>query len=172
MAEKDGVSCEVIDLQTIYPYDAETLIASVNKTGRCIITHEAPVTAGMGAEISAKLQENCFLRLEAPIQRVCGYDTPFPLSHEHVSGCSYSAVPSQRVEALRSSQKVYVILITIMDVFASRIRSSTCDALFLPLWGLRLPLAPPSVPLSAWTWPLSAYPYAFLSWVGSAPFAG
>jgi 2-oxoisovalerate dehydrogenase E1 component beta subunit len=55
-AEQEGISCEVIDLQTIYPYDAETLINSVRKTGRCIITHEAPVTNGMGAEISAKLQ--------------------------------------------------------------------------------------------------------------------
>jgi 2-oxoisovalerate dehydrogenase E1 component beta subunit len=55
-AEKDGISCEVIDLQTIYPYDAETLIKSVNKTGRCIITHEAPGTCGMGGEIAATIQ--------------------------------------------------------------------------------------------------------------------
>lgn len=83
-AAKEGISCEIIDLQTIYPYDAETLINSVRKTGRCIVTHEAPVTGGMGAEISSKIQENCFLRLEAPILRICGYDTPFPLSHEDV----------------------------------------------------------------------------------------
>ena len=50
-------------MQTIYPFDVETLVKSVNKTGRCIITHEAPVTGGVGAEISAKIQENCFLRL-------------------------------------------------------------------------------------------------------------
>lgn len=73
---------EVIDLQTIYPYDAETLIKSVQKTGRCIVTHEAPLTAGIGGEISAKLQEKCFLNLKAPITRVCGYDTPFPLAQE------------------------------------------------------------------------------------------
>ena len=54
--EEEGISAEVIDLQTIYPYDAETLIKSVKKTGRCIITHEAPQTVGMGGEISAKLQ--------------------------------------------------------------------------------------------------------------------
>jgi 2-oxoisovalerate dehydrogenase E1 component beta subunit len=84
MAEKDGISCEVIDLQTIYPYDFDTIAQSVNKTGRCIISHEAPVTGGFGAELSAKIQEKCFLRLESPIQRVCGYDTPFPLVHEPV----------------------------------------------------------------------------------------
>lgn len=82
--EKLGVSCEIIDLQTIYPYDAETLIKSVNKTGKCIITHEAPLSFGPASEISSKLQENCFLSLQAPIQRICGYDTPFPLSHEPV----------------------------------------------------------------------------------------
>ena len=54
--EKEGISCEIIDLQTIYPYDAETLIKSVKKTGRCIITHEAPLTAGIGGELSAKIQ--------------------------------------------------------------------------------------------------------------------
>lgn len=80
--EEEGISAEVIDLQTIYPYDAETLIKSVKKTGRCIITHEAPQTVGMGGEISAKLQEKCFLSLKAPITRVCGYDTPFPLAQE------------------------------------------------------------------------------------------
>jgi len=63
MAEKDGISCEVIDLQTIYPYDFDTIAQSVNKTGRCIISHEAPVTGGFGAELSAKIQEKCFLRL-------------------------------------------------------------------------------------------------------------
>lgn len=53
--EKLGVSCEVIDLQTIYPYDIETLEKSVNKTGRCIISHEAPITCGVGSELSAKI---------------------------------------------------------------------------------------------------------------------
>ncbi|CAD8091139.1 unnamed protein product [Paramecium sonneborni] len=84
MAEKDGVSCEIIDLQTIYPYDGQTLVDSVKKTGRCIITHEAPQTCGMGAELSAFIQEKCFLHLEAPIRRVTGYDTPFPLVHEPI----------------------------------------------------------------------------------------
>ena len=82
LAEKDGISCEVIDLQTIYPYDAATLIESVKKTGRCIVTHEAPGTCGMGAEISSMLQEKCFLNLRAPVTRITGYDTPFPLVQE------------------------------------------------------------------------------------------
>lgn len=80
--KEEGISAEVIDLQTIYPYDAETLIKSVKKTGRCLITHEAPKTVGVGAEISAKIQEECFLHLKSPIARVCGYDTPFPLVQE------------------------------------------------------------------------------------------
>jgi len=81
-AKEKGISVELIDLQTIYPYDLKTLVKSVKKTGRCIITHEAPVTCGFGAELAAKLQEEAFVHLEAPITRVCGYDTPFPLSHE------------------------------------------------------------------------------------------
>eukprot|EP00037_Helgoeca_nana_P032586 m.414549 g.414549 ORF g.414549 m.414549 type:complete len:377 (+) comp29369_c0_seq1:50-1180(+) len=80
--EKLGVSCELIDLRTIMPWDRETVCASVMKTGRCVIAHEAPLTAGFGAEISSSIQEECFLHLEAPIQRVCGWDTPFPLSNE------------------------------------------------------------------------------------------
>ncbi|KAK2570608.1 2-oxoisovalerate dehydrogenase subunit beta [Acropora cervicornis] len=76
--EELGVSCELIDLQTIIPWDEETIIKSVLKTGRLLIAHEAPLTAGFAAEISSTIQENCFLSLEAPIQRVCGWDTPFP----------------------------------------------------------------------------------------------
>lgn len=83
MAEKEaGVSCEIIDLRTIFPWDEETVINSVKKTGKCIVTHEAPLSAGFGAELAAKIQEKCFLHLEAPIKRVCGYDTPFPLVFE------------------------------------------------------------------------------------------
>uniref|UniRef100_A0A0R3RH13 3-methyl-2-oxobutanoate dehydrogenase (2-methylpropanoyl-transferring) n=1 Tax=Elaeophora elaphi TaxID=1147741 RepID=A0A0R3RH13_9BILA len=73
-----GVSCEVIDLRTILPWDVDTVAESVSKTGHLIITHEAPITSGFAAEISAKIQERCFLHLEAPINRVCGWDTPFP----------------------------------------------------------------------------------------------
>lgn len=86
MAEKrlGGVSCELIDLRTILPWDVETVCESVNKTGRLVIAHEAPLTSGFGAEIAATVQERCFLRLESPIQRVTGWDTPFPLVFEKV----------------------------------------------------------------------------------------
>jgi len=76
--EKLGVSCEVIDLVSILPWDKETVFKSVGKTGRCIVSHEAPYTGGFGAEIAASIQEECFLNLEAPVQRICGHDTPFP----------------------------------------------------------------------------------------------
>lgn len=81
-AAKDGISCEVIDLQSIMPWDEDCVFASVEKTGRCIIAHEAPKTSGFGAEMAASIQEHCFLKLEAPVRRVCGWDTPFPLAWE------------------------------------------------------------------------------------------
>jgi len=81
-AQELGISVEIIDLQSIIPWDVETVAESVRKTGKLIITHEAPVTGGFAAEISSKIQERCFLNLEAPISRVCGYDTPFPLIFE------------------------------------------------------------------------------------------
>uniref|UniRef100_A0A1I8GNG7 3-methyl-2-oxobutanoate dehydrogenase (2-methylpropanoyl-transferring) n=1 Tax=Macrostomum lignano TaxID=282301 RepID=A0A1I8GNG7_9PLAT len=73
-----GVSCELIDMRTILPFDEETVYASVCKTGRCLIAHEAPLTGGFGAELAASVQEHCFLNLEAPVRRVTGHDTPFP----------------------------------------------------------------------------------------------
>jgi len=76
--EQLGVSAEVIDLVSILPWDRETIFKSVLKTGRCVLAHEAPYTGGFGAELAASIQENCFLNLEAPVQRVCGHDTPFP----------------------------------------------------------------------------------------------
>merc|ERR1712232_717591 len=81
-AYKEGISCEIIDLQTIIPWDADAIERSVKKTGRLIVTHEAPSTNGFGAEIVSKMQERCFLHLEAPIQRVCGHDTHFPYAFE------------------------------------------------------------------------------------------
>lgn len=77
-----GISYELIDLRTILPWDVATVEASVKKTGRLVIAHEAPLTGGFGAEIASSIQERCFLHLEAPIQRVCGMDTPFPLIFE------------------------------------------------------------------------------------------
>lgn len=77
-----GIQCELIDLQTILPWDVDTVEQSVLKTGKLVVSHEAPITCGFGAEVVATIQERCFLSLEAPIQRVCGYDTPFPLVYE------------------------------------------------------------------------------------------
>lgn len=80
--EELGVSIEIIDLRTILPWDQTTVINSVKKTGKCIITHEAPITCGFGAELASKIQEKAFDHLEAPLKRVAGYDTPFPLAFE------------------------------------------------------------------------------------------
>ncbi|MEO6435001.1 MAG: alpha-ketoacid dehydrogenase subunit beta [Tepidisphaeraceae bacterium] len=74
----EEVSVELIDLRTIYPIDIETIAESVRKTGRAVVVHEAPKTAGLGAEISSLIQEHCFLHLQAPVQRVAGFDTPMP----------------------------------------------------------------------------------------------
>ena len=81
-ATDSGIEAEVIDLRTIWPVDIETITASVNKTGRCVILHEATRTSGFGAELSALVQEHCFFVLEAPIERVTGWDTPYPHAHE------------------------------------------------------------------------------------------
>jgi 2-oxoisovalerate dehydrogenase E1 component beta subunit len=82
LAEKAGISCEVIDLRSLLPWDEDTVVESVLKTGRLVVTHEAPLTGGFAGEIAATLQERCFLYLEAPIARVTGLDTPFPLALE------------------------------------------------------------------------------------------
>jgi len=76
--EQSERSIELIDLRTISPIDTDTIAASVCKTGRCVVVHEAPKTAGLGAEIAASIMEHCFLHLEAPVQRVCGFDTIMP----------------------------------------------------------------------------------------------
>jgi len=77
---KDGVEADVIDVATLKPLDSATIIASVEKTGRCVIVHEAPLTGGFGAEIAARLAERALLSLVAPIRRVTGYDTVMPLA--------------------------------------------------------------------------------------------
>ncbi len=74
----EDVSVELIDLRSIYPFDMDTIAESVCKTGRCVVVHEAPLTCGMGAEIAARVMEECFLHLEAPVQRVTGFDTIMP----------------------------------------------------------------------------------------------
>ena len=77
-AEETGIDAEIIDLRTLVPLDIETIEASVKKTGRCVIVHEATLTTGYGAELSALVQEHCFYHLEAPVARVAGWDTPYP----------------------------------------------------------------------------------------------
>jgi pyruvate dehydrogenase E1 component beta subunit len=79
-AAEDGRSVEVIDLRSLAPLDIETIFASVRRTGRCVVVHEAAISGGLGAEIAARVTEECFYQLEAPVLRVCGYSTPYPPS--------------------------------------------------------------------------------------------
>ena len=76
---EEAVSAEVIDVATLKPLDADTILASIEKTGRCVIVHEAPLTGGFGGEIAARIAESGLLSLQAPIERVAGYDTVMPL---------------------------------------------------------------------------------------------
>ena len=82
-AAEHSISCEVIDVRTLMPFDLDTMLASVQKTGRAVVVHEAPKTNGYGAELAASLYERAIEYLEAPIARVCGLDTPFPYTLEH-----------------------------------------------------------------------------------------
>jgi 2-oxoisovalerate dehydrogenase E1 component beta subunit len=79
-AEGEGRSIEVVDLRTISPLDVESVVASVERTGRLVVVHEAPVFYGIGAELAAKVTERCFYRLEAPVLRVGGFHAPYPPS--------------------------------------------------------------------------------------------
>lgn len=81
-AAKEGVECEILDLRTLWPVDIEAIVASVKKTGRVVVVHEAPKTCGFGAELVALVNEKAFLHLEAPPVRVTGFDTPFPYALE------------------------------------------------------------------------------------------
>ena len=99
--KESGVSCELIDLQTLIPFDKETLVNSVKKTGRCVIVHEAPKTSGFGAEMAASIQERCFWNLESPIERVTGWDTPFP----HTTEWDYMPGPDRVIAAIVRTQE-------------------------------------------------------------------
>jgi 2-oxoisovalerate dehydrogenase E1 component beta subunit len=79
-AEEDGRQLEVIDLRTLSPLDLGPVYESVRRTGRCVVVHEAPITLGLGAEIAARVTEECFYSLESPVLRVGGFDTPYPAS--------------------------------------------------------------------------------------------
>lgn len=79
-AEPDGTSIEVVDLRSLAPFDLDTVAASVRRTGRCVVVHEASVFLGLSAEVAAEVTEECFYQLEAPVLRVGGYHTPYPPS--------------------------------------------------------------------------------------------
>ena len=81
-AEEVGVDAEIIDVRSLSPLDTVTLTDSVNKTGRCLVAHEATRFAGYGAELAARIQKDCFYNLEAPIGRIAGWDTPYPHAFE------------------------------------------------------------------------------------------
>jgi len=96
-ANETGIDAEILDLRTLVPLDVEAIVASVAKTGRCIVLHEATLTSGYGGELSSIVQERCFYDLEAPVRRVCGWDTPYP----HALEWSYFPGPDRVGRALR-----------------------------------------------------------------------
>jgi 2-oxoisovalerate dehydrogenase E1 component beta subunit len=93
-----GIDAEIIDLRTLVPYDLDMIVASVKKTGRCVVVHEATLTSGFGAELSALVQETCFYHLEAPVVRVAGWDTPYP----HAQEWDYFPGPARVGRALKA----------------------------------------------------------------------
>ena len=101
-AEETGIDAEVIDLRSLWPLDLDTIVASVKKTGRCVVVHEATRTCGFGAELVALLQEHCFHHLEAPIERVTGWDTPYP----HAQEWAYFPGPTRVGAALQRVMEV------------------------------------------------------------------
>ena len=96
-AAETGIDAEIIDLRSIWPLDLKTIVDSVKKTGRCVIVHEATRTSGFGAELAALVQEHCFYHLEAPIERVTGWDTPYP----HAQEWAYFPGPQRVGEAFK-----------------------------------------------------------------------
>ena len=100
-AVESGVDAEIIDLRSIWPLDLETIVASVKKTGRCVVVHEATRTSGFGAELIALIQEHCFYHLEAPIERVAGWDTPYP----HAQEWAYFPGPKRVAEAFKRTME-------------------------------------------------------------------
>jgi 2-oxoisovalerate dehydrogenase E1 component beta subunit len=96
-AEDSGIDAEVIDLRTLLPVDIEAIVKSVEKTGRCVVAHEATLTSGYGAELCALVQEHCFYHLEAPVQRIAGWDTPYP----HAFEWDYFPGPDRVADAMR-----------------------------------------------------------------------
>ena len=97
-----GIDAEIIDLRTLLPLDMETIVQSVTKTGRCVVVHEATRTSGYGGELATLVQEECFYSLEAPIQRVTGWDTPYP----HAQEWDYFPSPERVGRALQRALEV------------------------------------------------------------------
>jgi 2-oxoisovalerate dehydrogenase E1 component beta subunit len=88
-ASNEGTSIEVVDLRTLSPLDTATVAASVARTGRCVVVHEAPVLYGTGAEVAARITEDCFFHLQAPVLRVGGFHAPYPVAkieHDYLPG--------------------------------------------------------------------------------------
>lgn len=96
-ARESGIDAEIVDLRTLWPLDLATIVASVKKTGHCVVVHEATRTSGFGAELAALVQEHCFYHLEAPIERVTGWDTPYP----HALEWAYFPGPERVAAALK-----------------------------------------------------------------------
>ncbi|HRQ36162.1 MAG TPA: transketolase C-terminal domain-containing protein, partial [Chiayiivirga sp.] len=96
-AEDAGIDAEVIDLRSLWPLDLDTIVDSVKKTRRCIVLHEATRTSGFGAELVSLVQEHCFYHLEAPIERVTGWDTPYP----HAQEWDYFPGPARVIDAMK-----------------------------------------------------------------------
>jgi len=94
--EESGIDAELIDLRSIVPLDIEAITASVRRTGRCVIVHEATRFGGFGGEVSSLVQERCFYALRAPIERVAGWDTPYP----HAFEWDYFPGPARVIAAL------------------------------------------------------------------------
>ncbi len=94
--DESGIDGEIIDLRTLVPFDIDLVLASVRKTGRCIVLHEATKTSGFGAEVAALVQAKAFFSLEAPVRRVTGWDTPYP----HAQEWDYFPGPDRLVRAM------------------------------------------------------------------------
>jgi 2-oxoisovalerate dehydrogenase E1 component beta subunit len=96
-AKESGIDAEIVDLRSLWPLDLPAIVASVKKTRRCVVVHEATRTSGFGAELVALVQEHCFYHLEAPIERVTGWDTPYP----HALEWAYFPGPDRVAAALK-----------------------------------------------------------------------
>jgi 2-oxoisovalerate dehydrogenase E1 component beta subunit len=100
-ALESGIDAEIVDLRSLWPLDLDTIVASVKKTGRCAVVHEATRTSGFGAELVALVQEHCFYHLEAPIVRIAGWDTPYP----HAQEWAYFPGPTRVAEGFRRAME-------------------------------------------------------------------